>query len=100
MDETHLAGIEARCRAATPGPWDRERIESNVISDCYEYLDLDGDEPELPLLDHQNQQVWPWARRADMEFAYSARTDVPALLAEIRRLSDLLACTLEAGQRP
>lgn len=54
MDETHLADIEARCRAATPGPWDRERIESNVISDCYEYLDLDGDEPELPLLDHQN----------------------------------------------
>lgn len=64
-----VEAIRKRCEAASPPPWN----------------DL------LPPLDHEGCDVWPWYDAADMEFAYHARTDVPALLTEVDRLRAALA---------
>ncbi len=65
-----LAEIEARCEAATPGPW----------------LGLSEGKHRHGIVDHEGQRIWPWLREEDMRFAYCAREDVPALLAEAERL--------------
>lgn len=62
MTEAELAAIEARANAATLGPWDNGYVP----------------------IDHEGQAVWPWYEKADMDFAYAARTDVPALCAALR----------------
>ena len=71
-----LDAIEARANAATPGPWmqptERERGP--------------GCDDHACVVDHEGCAVWPWRRREDMEFAYAARTDVPALIARVREL--------------
>ena len=54
-----IESIRARVEAATPGPWTGN-----------------GEAP----LDHEGCRVWPWDKRGDMDFAYHARTDIPALL--------------------
>lgn len=63
MNERELAEIEARAAAATPGDW-----------------------MDVRPLDHEGCDVWPWEEVEDMEFAYHARTDIPKLCAEVRRL--------------
>lgn len=76
----NLDEIEARANAATPGPWmpptQRERGP--------------GCDDHACVVDHEGCAVWPWHRREDMKFAYSARTDVPALVAEVRRLREVI----------
>lgn len=83
MDSTKpvldLDAIEARANAATPGPWKRlpslsidYAVESEVSKGCGVpdlMIDLSGD-----------------SARADADFIAAARTDVPALVAEVRRL--------------
>jgi hypothetical protein len=70
LSDERLAEIESRCAAATPGPW--------AQSDWW-----------LPWL----QWLWSQARKAwgvkadhDFTFIAHARSDVPELLAEVRRL--------------
>jgi hypothetical protein len=84
--EQQLAEIEARANAATTGPWCTDGAE---IYRGTEY------EPGI------SQWVGETCRpdesdggRADATFAAAARTDVPTLLAEIRRL-----CTVNAQAR-
>lgn len=84
MTDEQLAAIEAREQAATPGPW---RTPADV-GDSYDAPALIS--PGNPVLDHEGCPEWPWAREEDMVFAYSARQDVPALLAEVRRQRRLL----------
>jgi len=76
-----LDEIERRANAATPGPWtaptERERGPGYDGRAC--------------VVDHEGCAVWPWHRREDMEFAYAARTDVPALLAYIDGLEHEVA---------
>ena len=76
----NLDEIEARANAATPGPWlppvPRERGP--------------GCDDRACVVDHEGCAVWPWHRREDMEFAYAARTDVPALIARVRELEEQL----------
>lgn len=83
MTEKQLDEIEARARAAS-GPWIKrggDKCDSYTLpffverprSDDEAYgLDVFGDE----------------ALEADVEFAVHARTDIPLLLAEVRRLRD------------
>lgn len=78
LNPEQLAAIEARANAATPGPWQEH---SDYGKDFYAYLGGsylrgvgtltfgDGEEAE-----------------ADRAFVLNARTDIPALLAEIERL--------------
>lgn len=69
-----LAAIEARARNATPGPWlhygDGEK-EVYVDPDVWD---------DAPMI------ACDLGRLADAEFIAAARTDIPALLAKVRRL--------------
>ena len=74
-----LAAMEARCAAATAGPWEHEwtgyryAIESRdgVIAKLSEYVTMEKE-------------------RMDAEFIAASRTDIPRLLAEVRRLREQL----------
>ena len=77
MTDAELAAIEARCRAATPGPWMFAPLV-NVDSPSGEVVGIDWttcDTADLLLRD------------ADGAFIAHARTDVPDLCAEVRRLT-------------
>ena len=75
--------IEARANAATPGPWIVSQDESLVISEmvCDLVSESTGDTI--------------FFMGADQAFAAAARTDVPALVAEIRRLRSEVASLKE-----
>ncbi len=82
MDEKRLAEIEARANAATPGPWEPEHrgVVGNdvfIVEDCV-------------------TAGWD-AYRANQAFIATARTDVPALVAEVRRLTAALAAARREG---
>lgn len=86
-----LADIAARAGAATPGPWCADEWE---IYQGAEY------EPGLMWIGETCRGATsPEQDRADAAFVAAARTDVPALLAEIRRLQDELA-EEKAGHDP
>lgn len=78
MDSQRLAEIEARCEAATEGPW-----EVAWKTDFIWQLDGDGDrfgpiaEAHYAEGNHDNNAA----------FIAHARDDVPDLLAEVRRLT-------------
>jgi hypothetical protein len=86
MDSQRLAEIEARCEAATEGPW-----EVAWKTDFIWQLDGDGDrfgpiaEAHYAEGNHHNNAT----------FIAHARDDVPDLLAEVRRLT----AENEAGKR-
>jgi len=78
LTEQQLDDIEARKDAATPGPWMRKaELASHIVY-------IDNAAPD----DGTLSPLWnaEWATEADGEFTAHARTDVPALLAEVRRL--------------
>jgi len=78
-----LAEIEARCNAATPGPWDR--LEAGSIGMALVLLDMS-----------LRQIVRP--TEADLDFIASARADVPDLLAEVKRLrAEMAVCLSTKG---
>lgn len=88
LPESELSAIAARADAATPGPWEAEH-ES--------WLDCDVNEmaygcrinsPLGGVLNHD--AYWP-VKAADRAFLAAARSDVLALVAEVRRLQALLA---------
>jgi hypothetical protein len=72
LDDTRLAEIAARVEAASKGPW-------KVCEDYSDVLDGDG------------HQIISHFHDADGKFTAHAREDVPALLAEIQRLSERVA---------
>lgn len=77
LTDHQLDEIEARAAAATPGPWKRKaELASHIV-----YVDSP---------DGTFSVLWnaEWATDADGEFTAHARKDVPALLAEVRRLQD------------
>lgn len=82
MDETTLAAIEARAAAATPEPWTLKRAEES------------------------DRQVWVSGAEVildwgdpDAAFIAAARSDVPALVAEVRRLTAENAAWLDDKNR-
>lgn len=81
MDEKRLEEIEARAKAATPGPWTIfARSKRAVRAIWLTRLNRDGD------------SVWTWpgfvqtSFEHDADFIAHARQDIPDLLAEIERL--------------
>lgn len=76
-----LAAIEARANAATRGPWGVEQSPNDLYSALVVGTALDPGAPELAAC----------LTRADAEFIAAARTDVPQLVAEVRRLESALA---------
>lgn len=82
MTPEQLAAIEARANAATPGPW---RVEIRGL--CFPCKSLPGTHLHK-WADGGPMAVWPVG--ADGAFMAAARQDVPALVAEVRRLWALL----------
>lgn len=79
-----LDSIEARANAATPGPW---------CTDSWEIYQGTEYEPGISewIGETCRGMTTPAQDRADAAFIAAARTDVPALVAEIRRLRAELA---------
>lgn len=72
MTPEELQAIEERANAATPGPWVNQEMEIII-----------------------EKAAWPWnliadvfLNNADAAFIADARADIPALVAEVRRLQD------------
>ncbi len=90
MTPEELQAIEARAAAATPGPWRYDGMHPEIttpqgenywliISECRSTPDQ-----ELPdQFDHWNDKNY--------HFIAHARTDIPALVAEVKRLQKELA---------
>lgn len=84
MTDRELDAIAARCEAATPGPWEpvvgRFDViaprETNAGLDRYHVCDTSG-------RDYDQMRV-------NAAFIAHSRQDIPALLAEVRRLRALL----------
>jgi len=101
MTQEELDAIKARCEAATAGPW---HWSGDYPSDapCPHGTDWTDHGPDLtsstdPVITSSGYDASSLdVSDADAEFIAAARSDVPALLAEIERLEALLD---EAGRR-
>lgn len=74
ISEDELRDIEARCDAATTGPW-ISFVEGRDHECGSDFIRTGGDDIELA-----------GATRADQDFIANARQDIPRLLREVRRL--------------
>ncbi|MEA3225094.1 MAG: hypothetical protein U9Q07_04025 [Planctomycetota bacterium] len=77
MEEKQLRKIEARCEAATPGPWEAEvcELDAGVVNDIGLICTT------LSYDDEDNQNT----NGGDAIFIAAARDDVPDLVAEVRQ---------------
>ena len=88
----YLKQVEERLKAATPGPWytvDQGWLPRYTNT----YLVAGNFDPHIgkPLLDVDYEcDDWDGQVQADYEFCAAARTDIPILLAEVRRLREAL----------
>lgn len=76
MTQEQLDEIQERVNDATSGPWDCYGNGAHEVFDAGEYDDGDPGELVAPVV----------TKLDDAEFIAHARTDVPALLAEVERL--------------
>lgn len=83
MDEHDLREIEARADAAALGPWTSwiEGRDHTAGSSFIETRTAEGRGSDIEL---------SGASTADQDFIAAARSDVPALIAEVRRLKELV----------
>ena len=81
MTEQQLADLDALAAAATPGPWEA----AHQYAECWS---LHGPEANGP-------DMMP---KGDAAFIAAARTAVPALVAEVRRLREVAMEAFEEGQ--
>ena len=84
MTEQELAEIEARANAAKEGPWQIQRDSTGAP--C-EVIHLSGSGIYAFVTSIPKTQ-------GDIEFVAHAREDVPALIAEVRRLRNVMECAL------
>lgn len=97
MTDDELAAIEARCKKATPGPWnppsnyDHERHPNVLLRRSIARDVLVLVNPRYGRhLQHIPDEAFEQAG-ADAAFIAAARSDIPALLAEVRRLREIVA---------
>lgn len=90
-DQLDLDAIEARAEAATPGPWGT--VDDGSLMAPYVSVACD----DGPIITCPECHTAGGGRRADAKFIARTRTDVPALVAEVRRLRAML--DLPAGIR-
>ena len=72
-----LQAIKTRAEQATPGPWIAKARAVDGITDYFLGAEIEGP---------PDAQRGQFARKEDAEFIANARTDVPALVAEIEQL--------------
>jgi hypothetical protein len=77
MTDEELQAIEARANAATPGPWE-----------VFAEREVSTEHKALMGCTHDGDGVF--YEREDAEFVAHARADIPALVAEVRRLRGAL----------
>jgi hypothetical protein len=77
VTEEELTAIEGRANAATLGPWE--------VGDPYNQRT-----PELVAVYGMGMEVADTQLVQDAAFIAAARTDIPALVAEVRRLRELV----------
>lgn len=84
-----LDAIEARANAATQGPWKcgRERDDVGLIVHANVYL-------SETVIAPPDSTYCP---QRDSEFIAHSRTDIPALIAEVRRLRELTSVSMGVG---
>ena len=78
-----LDAIRVRVDAATGGPWSADQDECNVRT-------ADGRALVNVLLGDDDTREAPWQALADIAFIAAARSDLPALLAELKRQRPVL----------
>lgn len=120
MTDAQLAEIEARAARATPGPWAVETCGekgdgSDMIGVVFGPDDENCDHQlsgELPAFGIEGEEIEYYRdelvaecehrnrnSHSDAAFIAAARTDIPALVAEVRRLREaLLAVTQRANE--
>lgn len=76
LTESRLAEIDAYCGKATPGPW---MAEDSETEGNYHWWHVSAGEKDIT-------EGGSWTRKSDMNFIARARTDLPALVEEVRRL--------------
>jgi hypothetical protein len=84
ISQRDLEAIEARCAAATPGPWvsyveGRDHTSGSSFIRTHNAAGERGEDIELS----------SGATQSDQDFIAHARQDIPLLLAEVRRLQTL-----------
>lgn len=95
MNREQLEEVRKRASKATPGPWrivlDDSESATTVWQRCESTLHPEDDSEQLGVYDEccidGGLHSEPFYREADAEFVAAARTDVPALLDEIDRLT-------------
>lgn len=83
LTEDKLGDIEARCSAATPGPW-QSFVEGRDHFGGSDFIRTGGLDDSCPDIELTGATV------ADQDFIAGARQDVPRLIEEVRRLRGLL----------
>jgi len=83
VSELDLDAIEARAKAATPGPWDYEH-DTELEKGCRCGSCLEPIDGRMIVESRKHDMV----AVADARFIAHAREDVPALIAELRRLRE------------
>lgn len=98
MTDDELKKIEARANAATRGPWNANFVSDPVTvfggeCDCRGYPDsvAVASKPEPDPLDEKCTHI-KWID--NMRFIAHAREDVPALVAEVRRLREAISAVI------
>lgn len=88
MTEEELARLEALAAAATPGPW-TERLDETRP----DWRRVYGEGRDIAYMP-------PWATTVEPDAAFiaAARTAVPKLVAEVRRLREFTACQKCGGR--
>lgn len=91
--EVDLAELEARCKAATPGPW---RVLSDPEVAC-SWLNAAGaaDQAAIALFDYRPPEM----NLANAQFAAQVREDVPRLIGEVRQLRTRVRELLDANSK-
>jgi len=86
LTDEELDAIEARSKAASPGPW-RSFVEGrdHLGGDDFIRVSDDSDEPDMYVIRAEAGATRP-ASVADQDFIAAARQDIPTLVAELRRL--------------
>jgi hypothetical protein len=86
LSDEDLDAIEARCAAASPGPW-TSYVEGrdHWSGDDFIRVSEADDEPDMYVSRAEAGAIRP-ASASDLDFIAAARQDVPSLVAEIRRL--------------
>lgn len=90
LTDERLAEIEARAQAATDGPWQAalDRPSHPSVGD----ITAPGNH-HVVCFGHDYDEYGSIDNVADAAFIAHARDDIPALLAEVRRLREQASCT-------